>query len=297
MNGTKSRKLAIKTIEGFGDQWARFDQTGISDQDSIRIFNSYFSVFPWETLTKNAVGFDLGCGSGRWAKLVAPRVGKLHCIDPSAAIEVARTNLRELANCEFHRGEASDIPVSDQSMDFGYSLGVLHHIPEPLAALSASVRKLKPGAPFLLYMYYAFDHRPLWFQVLWRVSDWLRKVVSRMPHSLRFVTSQVIATAIYWPLARTARLAERFGANVNNWPLAAYRDSGFYVMRTDALDRFGTRLELRFTKVELKELMESSGLENISFSEEVPFWCAVGYATKRVGQLGGLDHGRLNEKE
>jgi hypothetical protein len=43
MNGMKSRKLAIKTIEGFGDHWVRFEQTGISE-DSIRIFNSYFSV-------------------------------------------------------------------------------------------------------------------------------------------------------------------------------------------------------------------------------------------------------------
>lgn len=295
MNGTKSGKLAIKTIEGFGDQWVRFDQTGISDEDSIRIFNSYFSVFPWDALTKNAVGFDLGCGSGRWAKLVAPHVGRLHCIDPSAAIEVARKNLHGLANCEFHRAGASDIPVSDQSMDFGYSLGVLHHIPEPRAALTASVRKLKPGAPFLLYMYYAFDHRPVWFRVLWRVSDWLRQVVSRMPHGLRFAISQVIAISIYWPLARTAKLGELLGANVSNWPLASYRDVGFYVMRTDALDRFGTRLELRFTKLEMTELMESSGLENILFSEEIPFWCAVGYATKGVS--GSLEHGRLNEKE
>ena len=296
MNGTKSRKLAIKTVEGFGDQWARFDQTGMSDEDRIRIFESYFSVFPWEKLAKNAIGFDLGCGSGRWAKLVAPRVGKLHCIDPSAAIEVARKNLHEQANCDFHHAGAADIPVSDRSMDFGYSLGVLHHIPEPLAALSASVRKLKPGAPFLLYMYYAFDNRPLWFRVLWRTSDWLRRVVSRMPYGLRFAVSQMIATVIYFPLARTAKFAERIGANIHNWPLASYRNSGFYVMRTDALDRFGTRLELRFTKVEMKALMESSGLENISFSEEIPYWCAVGYATKTGDSLSGPEDGLRKEK-
>lgn len=47
-------------------------------------------------------------------------------------------------------------------------------------------------------------------------------------------------------------------------------------MRTDALDRFGTRLERRFTKIEMKELMERAGLENIKFSE-TSFWTAVGY--------------------
>ena len=278
MNRSHFNNLDAKTVEGFGDEWSRFDQTGMSDEDTKRLFEGYFSVFPWGVLPKNAVGFDLGCGSGRWAKLVAPRVGKLHCIDPSVAIEVARKNLCTLANCEFHQAGVDDIPVSDQSMDFGYSLGVLHHIPDTLAALVTCVSKLKPGAPFLLYLYYAFDNRPVWFRMIWQVSDWLRTAVSRMPHGLRYAMSQVIAALVYWPLARSAKLAEYLGINVNNFPLALYRNCGFYVMRTDALDRFGTRLEQRFTKMEIKKIMESAGLENIKFSDETPFLCAVGYA-------------------
>ncbi len=77
-------------------------------------------------------------------------------------------------------------------------------------------------------------------------------------------------------MARTAKIAEVLGADVDNFPLSAYRNSGFYVMRTDALDRFGTRLEQRFTRVEIEAMMESAGLEDIRFSESTPFWCAVG---------------------
>ncbi|MDE3021999.1 MAG: class I SAM-dependent methyltransferase [Pseudomonadota bacterium] len=278
MNRTQFNNLDVKTVEGFGDEWSRFDQTGMADMDTKRLFDGYFSVFPWDDLPKNAIGFDLGCGSGRWAKLVAPRVGQLHCIDPSVSIEVARKNLRTLANCEFHQAGVDAIPLPDQSMDFGYSLGVLHHIPDTSAALAACVSKLKPGAPFLLYLYYAFDNRPMWFRMLWQVSNWVRKVVSRMPHGLRYVTSQTIAILVYLPLARSAKLIENLGFKVNNLPLALYRNCGFYVMRTDALDRFGTRLEQRFTKQEIKKMMESTGLENIKFSEEIPYWCAVGYA-------------------
>lgn len=274
----RGANLDAQTVRGFGDEWSRFDQTGMSDEDTKRVFDSYFSVFPWGDLPKNAAGFDLGCGSGRWAKLVAPRVGKLYCIDPSVAIEVARKNLRTLANCELYQAGVDDIPICNQSMDFGYSLGVLHHIPDTRAALAACVFKLKPGAPFLLYLYYAFDNRPMWFRALWQVSDWIRKVVSRMPYGLRYVMSQVIAGFVYWPVARAAKLAETLGINVANFPLSSYRDCGFYVMRTDALDRFGTRLEQRFTKVEIKTMMESAGLENIRFSEASPFWCAVGFA-------------------
>jgi len=54
-------------------------------------------------------------------------------------------------------------------------------------------------------------------------------------------------------------------------------------MRTDALDRFGTRLEQRFTQQQINSMMKHAGLENILFSSEVPFWCAVGYRKKPDG--------------
>lgn len=275
-----------RTVSGFGDEWTRFDQTGMAYEDANRLFEAYFSIFPWAALPSGAVGFDLGCGSGRWAKLVAPRVGVLHCIDPSAAIEVARKILSSQANCVFHKAGVDDIPLGGQSADFGYSLGVLHHIPDTRAALAACVAKLKPGAPFLLYLYYAFDNRPAWFRALWKVSDWVRKVISRMPYGLRYGVSQVIAVLVYWPLARAARLAVALGIDVSNFPLSSYRNCGFYVMRTDALDRFGTKLEQRFTKMEIRTMMEFAGLENIRFSEEIPFWCALGYA-KAISCEGG----------
>jgi ubiquinone/menaquinone biosynthesis C-methylase UbiE len=276
------KNLDQKTVEGFGDEWSRFDQTGMSDEDTQRVFESYFAVFPWAKLPKDAVGFDLGCGSGRWAKLVAQRLaeggGRLHCIDPSIAIEVARRNLQGMSNCEFHQAGVDDIPLPDCSMDFAYSLGVLHHIPDTQAALASCVAKLKPGAPFLLYLYYKFDNRPAWFRLIWKTSELIRGLVSRMPHGLRYVISQIIAALIYWPLARFAGLAESFGLDVKNFPLSAYRNLGFYVMRTDALDRFGTRLEQRFSRAEIQRMMELAGLDGIVFSEKIPFWCAVGFA-------------------
>lgn len=47
-------------------------------------------------------------------------------------------------------------------------------------------------------------------------------------------------------------------------------------MRTDSLDRFGTRLEHRFTRAEIEKMMLESGLENIRFSDQVPYWVACG---------------------
>lgn len=272
----ENQNIDQNVVEGFGDEWSRFDQSELSSSELEAMFDNYFSIFPWESLPADPVGFDLGCGSGRWAKLVAPRVGKLHLIDPSEALEVARKNLADADNCEFHRADVDNIPIRDGSADFGYSLGVLHHIPDTTAGLQACVSKLKTGAPFLLYLYYALDNRPFWFRAIWKISDVFRRVISNLPHGARYLISQIIAALVYWPLARTSKVLEKVGLDVSFMPLSQYRNNSFYTMRTDALDRFGTRLEQRFTKNEIKEMMVKCGLTNIAFSE-TSFWTAVGY--------------------
>src|ERR1022692_610018 len=110
-----------RVIEAFGQEWSRFDQSPIASSELQATFREYFAVFPWAELPARATGFDLGCGSGRWARFVAPRVGRLLCIDPSsAALQVARQNLQECDNCDFCCASADAIPLPDGSADFGY---------------------------------------------------------------------------------------------------------------------------------------------------------------------------------
>ncbi|MCL4479593.1 MAG: class I SAM-dependent methyltransferase [Deltaproteobacteria bacterium] len=266
-----------KVVHGFGKEWDRFDQSQLNDKELYDMFSAYFTIFPWDKLPKNSVGFDLGCGSGRWAKFVAPKVGTLYCIDPSEeALQVARENLKLFNNCLFHQVSVDHIPLDDGSADFGYSLGVLHHIPDTEAGIKMCVAKLKKNAPFLLYLYYAFDNKPFWYRIIWKLSDGARVFISRMPFPLKYITSQIIALFIYLPLARLAKLAELIGLQVDTIPLSFYRNRKFYTMRTDALDRFGTKLEKRFTKAQISKMMEDAGLKNIKFSDEPPYWCTVG---------------------
>jgi len=268
--------LDKQTVRGFGDEWQRFGRLNVPDYDQM--VHDYFAIFPWESLPPNAEGFDLGCGSGRWAKYVSARVGRLHCIDASAdALEVAKRNLGSFPAVSFHHASVDAIPLPDSSADFGYSLGVLHHVPDTEAGLQACVKLLKPGAPFLLYLYFAFDNKPRWYRQLWAASELVRRVVSRTPRAVRSVLSSLLAYLVYWPLSRLAGLADRFGLNVDSIPLAYYRDKSMYVLRTDALDRFGTRLEKRFTRAQIEELMRRAGLERIVFSERRPYWVALGY--------------------
>lgn len=269
------------TVASFGDEWMRFDQTELDAGELEGIFKDYFHVFPWHKLPPQAEGFDMGCGSGRWASRVLPRVGILNCIDASSqALEVARRNLAAFPNARLIHAPAGAAPIAKASQDFGYSLGVLHHIPDTQAAMAACTELLKPGAPFLVYLYYRFDHRPLWYRMIWRLSELFRSVVSRLPSGLKYLATDAIAVCAYWPLARLARLVEALGFDAREIPLYNYRSYSLYTLRTDSRDRFGTPLEQRFTRNEIRRMMEQSGLTGIVISDVQPFWCAVGY---RVG--------------
>jgi SAM-dependent methyltransferase len=266
-----------QTVRGFGDEWSRFTQEELGTDIREQIFNDYFSLFEWAELPPDAVGADIGCGSGRWAQVVAPRVGHLVLIDASSeALGVAKGNLKGVPNVAFMNASVGSMPIKDASLDFAYSLEVLHHVPDTAEAIAAVAAKLKNGAPFLVYIYYAFDNRGFAYRALWRISDGIRRVVSRLPHSLRYGVSQAIAALVYLPLARMALVLDRLHMLPGGWPLAYYRDKPFYVLRCDALDRFGTRLEQRFTRDEIRSMLAGAGFVDIRFSDKAPYWCAIG---------------------
>lgn len=265
--------------EGFGHEWSTFRQSEaeLSSADRDAIFQSYFHIFPWGELPPDPVGADVGCGSGRWSVMVAPKVGHLHLLDPSAeALMVARKNLAGAANVSFHLASVGDIPLEDNFLDFAFSLGVLHHVPDTAAAIRSISTKLRVGAPFLVYLYYALDNRPWWYRAIWRFSDIFRLIISASSPTVRLIVSQMIAVVVYWPLARFAALVERAGFSPALIPLEYYRNRKLYVMRTDAYDRFCTRLEHRFTRCQIKQMLTNAGFDEIRFSDTVPYWCAVG---------------------
>jgi len=274
------KNLDKKTINSFGDEWAHFDQSGMEHKEAYEIFNNYFSLFPFKKLSKSSEGFDMGCGSGRWAEFIAPKVGILNCIDPSSAIQVAKKKLKKFNNIKYHQKSLDNVNLKKKSQDFGYSLGVLHHVPNTKSAIYSCVNLLKPGAPFLLYIYYSFDNRPTWFKYIWKISNYLRLIISKLPKFLKFLICDLIAAIIYYPTARLIFLIEKFHLDLKNFPLYFYKSRSFYTMRTDARDRFGTPLEKRFTRNQIYKMMQECGLEKIKFRNSSPFWTAIGFKKK-----------------
>jgi len=255
-----------RTVQGFGKEWNKFTQEALTEREREELFAKYFGLIDWTRKPQRAL--DMGCGSGRWDVLVAPLVRDVVAADASPeALRVAKQNVRA-PNVSFVECTPETLPFPDGHFDFIFSLGVLHHLPDTQAAIQTLTCKLAAGGTMLMYLYYAFDNRPTWFRSVWKISDLLRRVISRLPFLLRYALSQVIALFIYWPLARAAR----FLPVPDSWPLKFYADRTFYVMRTDALDRFGTRLEKRYTKESVANMLDAAGLEDIRFSDSDPYW-------------------------
>ena len=271
------RNVDDRVVEAFGDLMSRFEAGSLDDRELAQIFDVYESIFPWHDLPPDPIGFDAGCGSGRWARFFAPRVGRLICIDASVeALDVARRVLADHDNVEFRHEDLSAMGIADGSCDFGYSLGVLHHIPDTEDATRACIRKLKPGAPFLVYVYYDLEGVGVVRRSLLTVATGLRMLISRLPRQIRHLVTDLLALVLYLPLARLARSVEQSGRDPSRIPLFQYRNRSLYVIRNDALDRFGTRLEKRYSRAEVVELLEGSGLSDIAFSDGPPWWVAVG---------------------
>ena len=143
-----------KVISDFGNEWESYDQSSVDSRELKKQFSDYFKLFSWQEKITNGIGVDFGCGTGRWAKFVSEKVNCLICIDASnKAIRVAKRNLFDKNNCHVIQGRIDTLPILDNSLDFAYSLGVLHHLPNTEQALKKCINKLKPGAPFLLYLY------------------------------------------------------------------------------------------------------------------------------------------------
>ena len=89
----------------------------------------------------------------------------------------------------------------------------------------------------------------------------------------------MLAVAVYMPFVGLSRFLKLLGVKErfrNKIPLHGYENKSFYIIRNDSLDRFGTPLEQRFTQQQIREMMEKTGLTEIKFSNNIPYWHAIG---------------------
>ncbi|MBL4707831.1 MAG: class I SAM-dependent methyltransferase [Flavobacteriales bacterium] len=267
-----TENIDLETVESFGEEWLKFDE--FSAEEIKNAGDQYFDIVTEKELNKASYVLDLGCGSGRWTKYMADKAKFIEAVDPSEAVFSAARAYNDLSNVRFTQAGVDTIPFEDNSFDFVISLGVLHHIPDTGKALKSLLRKLKSGGHALIYLYYALDNRGFLYKLIFNLSTVLRRVVSTLPHSFKQFVCDLLAIFIYLPFIGIAKLAKIIlpGNLYMKIPLVYYRDKSWNIIRNDALDRFGTPLEQRFSKKQITEMMEAAGMGQLQFSENEPYW-------------------------
>ena len=268
--------IDLEVVKSFGEEWNKFHS--FSKKTISKICKEYFDIIDDSIINKDTYMIDIGCGSGRWSEYFTDKVNFIEAVDPSDAIFAADKLLEGKDNVRITRASINTLPWPDETFDFGMSVGVLHHIPDTQAALNSCVKKIKRGGHFYVYLYYKLDNRGFLFKSLFRLSDMLRKVVSKMPSAAKKTTCDLLAVVAYMPFVLVARGLFAMGLNkmATKIPLSAYANKDFYIIRNDSLDRFGTTLEQRFTRTEIEAMMKKAGLTDIRFGDHSAFWHAVG---------------------
>lgn len=265
----------LDLVARFDAEWSSFSRVATTELDAT--FDRYFDIVPRESYREGTLVLDAGCGAGRWAEQVQRRGARVIALDLGRSVEIAHRNTRASGRVACVQGDVRSPPLRAGSFDLVYSLGVLHHIEETQDALRRLARLLRPGGHFLLYLYYALETRPPAYRAIFRGADAARRMTSLLPQRILTLVATGIAAIVYWPLARIARLLNAAGATrlAAQLPLSFYAKASFRTMRNDSLDRFGTRLEKRYTKTEIVTALEATGLSDVIVSSLAPFWHAV----------------------
>ena len=272
----EDKNLDEAVVNSFGEEWKKFNE--FSDAEIDKIGNMYFDIIDDKILNADTYGLDVGCGTGRWTKFLADKIGFMEAIDPSEAIFTADKLLGKKNNVRLSMASTDNLPFEDETFDFGMSIGVLHHIPNTEQALKDCVKKIKKGGYFYIYLYYDFENRGVLFKTIFYFFNKLRYVTSKLPTRLKKIVCDLIAVFIYMPIVLVGRFFAFIGLKkiANSLPLNIYQKTSFYVVRNDALDRFGTSLEQRFSRKQITDMMTNSGLEDIVISDGLPYWHAIG---------------------
>ena len=269
--------LDQNVIERFGYEWSSFRYSELQNIDSLDAqFSAYCSPIDFALFDKSsAIAGDFGAGSGRWSSRLLPYFSKVYALEPSVrAVEILHQKFQSEPRIKILQESVGENSIPDASLDFGMSLGVLHHIPDTSLAIKELSKKIKPGGYLLCYLYYKIEGKPLYYRLIFRIVDIARRLISRLPYPVIKILSKIIAIFLYWPLARLNRMLSRIGINNTNVPLHHYAEMPFVMLANDALDRFGTTLEQRFNKEEIITMLEQANfdLTTLNFSDKEPFW-------------------------
>ena len=251
-----------ETARSFGYEWQAFSEM-LPDYESN--FRWYFERFSPEEFRGKRV-LDAGCGTGRHTYYMSKLAREVVAMDLSQAIEVAARNNRANENTHFIQADIYHPPFPPDSFDFIYSLGVLHHLPDPEKGFRSLLRLLRKGGFANIYLYWNLEGEAAWRRALLHAVTGVRMVTTRMPHAWLQKTSWLVAALFEAAFVTPARLLDRVPLTrplADRVPLGHYRRYSFRVLYTDQFDRFSAPIENRYSRADVAGWFERAGLREV----------------------------------
>lgn len=157
INGVLKFTAKAQYADSFSTEWTHFRKTQLDSYTGTRISEGlFFEYTGWQPSDlKGKRVLDVGCGTGRYLEVVLKEEPEsLVGVDLSEAVYVAAENLLLKNNrLMLLQCDANHLPLPDQVFDFVYSIGVIHHTPDPYKTWKNLVRLVKPGGRFAIWVY------------------------------------------------------------------------------------------------------------------------------------------------
>ena len=269
---TVHEETQAETARSFGYEWQSFPEMY---EEWERQFLGYMQPHAADFFPGKKI-LDAGCGNGRFAYYAAKYGAEVWAIDLGPAVEVARRNT-EPRNVHVVQADLHNPPFALESFDFIYSIGVLHHLPNPEAAFQNLLRFLKRGGVVQIYLYWKAERQPIKAAMLQGVAA-ARRVTTRLPHgvvhALAYPTAAAAFVFFVWPYMILKRMPG-FDRMAEDIPLKQYASLPFKVCVNDQLDRFSAPIENRYTRADVQNWLTRASLEAASVGENFG-WIATG---------------------
>ena len=177
------------TAEGFGWQWTHFVQ---EDKRYAEQLLGWIKPVTPEFFADKVV-LEGGCGKGRHTQLAATWGARdVIGIDLSIAVETAYAATLQLPNVHIVQADVYSLPFA-RCFDYTFSVGVLHHLPNPKGGFESLASKVKRGGHISAWVYGAENNE-------W-ITRWVNpvrtKLTSRIDQRILLQLSKIPAAAIY----------------------------------------------------------------------------------------------------
>jgi SAM-dependent methyltransferase len=270
---TREADAIRRTRESFGYQWTQFSEMVIDFRDN---FLTYIEPLD-ESFFPGKLGLDLGCGFGRHIYNAAKFGAEMIGVDLSEAIESTRANTKDLPNVHLVQADVYHLPIRPGVLDFAYSIGVLHHTPDPEAAFRCLVPLVKPGGSVFVWVY--SKSRSFWNVCL----ESVRAVTTRLPKPVQKGISLAAALVDYGGFVGPYKLAIKapgLRSVVERLPLQRlklYSVYPFQVVYADWFDRLAAPIRFYYDANDMEGWLTRAQLERHRISPTGLFgWRAYG---------------------